>query len=301
MTSTVYPVGTQLTTLRTNNEITEWESWGKTADKIYDDLSNKIESGEISSESELTPFIETNAEYLQLEIEDDGESYINPTIDDRIKYFINKDRLYKIEDDLFKVYSNGTLKVSDRDLNKVSTSIAYSDINDPNFQSNNEIIISSRLDEGVGDPNDECGASKVGQTTTGNQRTKVYAKAKQTIGLNNQVFVQVDYEAKPFKKVFGSWHSVKRTFKGAWAAGLDYEDASGWHFLSDSYSYANVKDNHIKYTVIGHSYYWYGSGNPGFHLNGVSVWADTPSTSYADVECNEEWICVQEYCIPPFG
>ncbi|MEQ9230908.1 MAG: hypothetical protein RIF46_09490, partial [Cyclobacteriaceae bacterium] len=112
------------------------------------------------------------------------------------------------------------------------------------------------------------------------------------------------FRVRSFKKTFGVWNSVKRTLKGYWAIGVDYQDQNWaeWLRISGEGYRSNVFDDELSVDVFGaQRAIWPASQTPGFHLYGTSIWGDSPSTPPAYKECNEGVICSEYFCLEPQG
>lgn len=277
-----------------------FKSFGTRADEIYDELLTKISNGTISSSQGVENFVKIHSRYLSIIIDEEGEKTVELSFDQGYRYFMNENRVLPVGDKNFLVFQNGLLELSDDtrlDLGQVD--LTYSDLKDPTFFPREvQIDGSTRID--ANDPNDECGQQKSGQTTNGDERTKAYAiTERQSSG--NTYYIGAAFQAKAFNQTLGFWFSVERTLKGAWAIGLDYETNGGWTSGMGNGFYPPFKAKVIGEVVHEDAVVWNGADKPDYHLNGVFVWADTPSTTYADKLCNEDYICIVLYCEPPFG
>jgi hypothetical protein len=279
-----------------------YKSFGQKQDEVYENLLKMIENKEITSEDEVQGYIDKNNEFLRVSTEESGEKTVDLQFDQGYRYFMTLDRQITIGSNQYRVYVNGILgsgSAARRD--EAGLPVWYENVDDPSFNERDLVIYSDNNRLGANDPNNECGQQKSGQTTNGDNRTKVYAiTERQSSG--NTYYMGAAFQAKAFNKTLGFWFSVKRTLKGAYAIGMDYQTLAGWYSSSGSNYYPPFKAK-----IIGEEAFatvvvsWSGSGKPDYHLNGVYVWADSPSTSYANKECNDDYICILHYCYPPVG
>jgi hypothetical protein len=201
----------------------DFNSFGKISDQLY---FNFLEDS-TATFNEVLDFIKLHPKYVELVIESDT-SFV-PTYETNLRYIMNDDRMFKVQDTLFKVFKTGIVStlytnyddlfhLEDKDLDDLDTSIfSYA----PNYTaklSNPEIraaiVNNERIDFNLS-----------------------YIVFSRLINSNNQKveFFEVVTEVRPKHKFACYWHWAKRTISTNYSFTIAYNGNNSVTY-SDNYT-----------------------------------------------------------------
>lgn len=175
----------------------DFNSFGKISDLLYFEF---LEDS-TATFSEVLEFIKLHPKYVELVIESDT-SFV-PTYETSLRYIMNDDRMFKVQDTLFKVFNSGIvstlyenydelLHLEDKDLNNLDEGYYFAPYSNSKY--GNQVIF---------------------QNTVGNERIRIvfgYVVINYQLVMGG-VFESFKLESlvRPFHKFTFYWHYAKRT------------------------------------------------------------------------------------------
>lgn len=195
--------------------VQDYNSFGKISDLLY---YNFIEDTTLTLNDILT-FIERNPKYVELVIETDT-SFV-PTYETSLRYIMNDDRIFKVQDTLFKVFTSGILStltsnygklllIEDKDLGDLDSNFCFSS------------YVTSK-----------AGNYRSFVNTVGNERIKIvfgytvisYQPLTNIVKEN----FRLESTVRPYHKFSFYWHYAKRTISTNYTFSVLY---NGTNFAS---------------------------------------------------------------------
>lgn len=93
-----------------------FKSFGTVCDEIYDSKSPE----DFRSVDEIKEFVSKNDSYLRLIDDENGELTLETVLSNhQDRYFINKEKIYKINNTVYKVFANITVLTKEENINKL--------------------------------------------------------------------------------------------------------------------------------------------------------------------------------------
>ncbi|WP_416867424.1 MAG: hypothetical protein ACMVP2_08715 [Imperialibacter sp.] len=274
-------------------------SFGRLSDEIY----MQAVSQNFSSVDELYDFVNNNATFVEIVVEEDGEkSFRRKLQNDPYRYLINQDRIFIIKDDAFKIFASKMISLPVAQLKKL--------------QQMNELDV---INGAIGDA--QVGAS--GRTTDlaydiGSNIVKITANSNERVvlELNTQVNsyniyaytqpkcydVGATVSIKGQRKFLGIWYDDKRTLSGDVKLALDYLFPSSSLYLEPLWLRSQ-----LRFTIIGYgpSREWtqtqwavvqynnpITNAGPSIHFGASDSWAKTAASPTLYFQINTSLISI---------
>lgn len=196
-----------------------FNSFGRISDEFYESIVPE----NFKSVDDMLNFINENSEYIELIIDENGDSVVTTKYSNSIyRYVMNQDNLFQVNNIVHKVFNEGVVSTDVKNINK----LVNSDKDDfLSFQDNpafNVMITSSDVAfKGVS----SCGTYASDFTRDGNNRIviKIWAEAYyETDPLGNPwgSYLQFHYRTYAQKRTLGAWFGCKRTITAVFDATL---------------------------------------------------------------------------------
>ncbi len=275
------------------NELKEYEesigylSFGRECEEFY----NSIDFESFATFEELESFVEANSDYLVFNKDDNGELYLETVYCNSIdRYIMNKDRMFLIGDDIYKVFEDGVI-ISDAsnldDLKKINFNSIdkVAENKDYRFVKSNKTITNAESKDMAYD----CGVFAEAKSDDGRDRTRIQISVEHHYGqYANHIWTDIYCEAivRPLKRQLGVWIWCSRTISGDINVAYDYYDPT-WGWQRSYFSGSNPGTGDSKW-VVPHASPVDDYFTDVYHLAGYDCWADTPSTPPAILQRNTE-------------
>lgn len=279
--------------LKAYEESKGYISFGRLCDELY----NSIDPLNFKSTEEVKEFVTKNSKYLQFVEDEKGELELETKFYNTAeRYFFNNEKIFQIGDTVFKVFEEGTVKASFKDINifkQVGDNIdCYKQDTRFVFIPNTKSVTKNyKSTTDLQYPYD-CGNSVEFRSTNGNNRLKVEIESK----LKGYTQTVCHFIQRPYKKTLGIWFWCSRTMKAdiriTFTAFADHcHDGQcgylGWVFDDLIYyeDYTMASKFEVSQTL---NFEWIqnGGGEDSNFLTRYDVWADTYSVSPIDYACN---------------
>lgn len=280
--------------LKTYEESRGYKSFGRLCDEFY----NNINPEEFKSIEEIKLFVAKNSEYLQLLEDENGEFTLETVLlNNSNRYFLNKDKMFKIDETVYKVFEKGVAMASITNIELLKN------VNDPNIfltQVDKSIHFMPANDKSnslavTKDAAYNCGTTASRSITNGRDRTHIdmsidYLDSYDINGLPQTVF-QNRLLIRPYKKTLLVWYWCSRTISCDIKVAIDVLLSS--NVYERSYYYYDepgISDSKIEKNIDGGIVSWgYWARYTDMHYAGYDAWGDTPSTDPpALIQCNTD-------------
>ncbi|MBN2521589.1 MAG: hypothetical protein JXB17_13840 [Bacteroidales bacterium] len=267
-----------------------FKSFGRTCDELYSNINPE----NFKSVEEVKTFVASNNEYLQL-IEDVGGELTLETIlyKSPNRYFINKDKMFQINETVYKIFDKGIASTKIDKINKLRTIdenslLSYNNDPDIRLMNVNGGSSSTRLKDAAYN----CGTNDDDYESSGNDRTHMWIECYEMDIWDepNQIIagttVSTYFLIRPYKRILGIWYWCKRTISADIKTRLDYYVFGNWYNDLCTYHENGKKDSKLEglITFWASTFYWV---DTYVHFGGYDCWADTPSSPLVNLECNK--------------
>ncbi|MFZ4726452.1 MAG: hypothetical protein ACOYMD_13540 [Paludibacter sp.] len=268
-------------------------SFGVKCDEIY---SNSHPENFTTIE-QFKKLVENNSAFLLLEKQENGEFSLETVISKSpFRYFANLERMYQIDDKIYKVLEEGIISTNSKNIEKLKLvneqNYALKYVKDPdlvfsNFLNGQELSTQTKSTMIIG-----CGNNIDDYQSSGNDRTHLWIDTyPQNYTDNNgdacsrNIF---HYKVRPYKRTLGVWYYCTRTVTFCiTSASAGRSVGSMLNIKYDYFSLPQVTqstqllENTIEGTGSLGSYY--SNGTYGFSY--YNCWADTPSSPTVNLNC----------------
>lgn len=263
-----------------------YKSFGRSCEELY----YSIDPQEFQNVDQVKEFVEKHKEYLQLIQGSDGDltlevvDYKNP-----YRYFINNEKLFQIDNVVYKVIGDFILSTGIDNITKLKT------INLENISSFEEDIEVSflnykqpELPNKLKDDTYNCGTNPgTGTVTNGGERTKIELDIYMDDVIWAGTCLYSHYLVRPYNRFLGIWYWCNRDLEADINVAEDYY-INAWTRIMDSYSkdFDEVDEQKLEGDV-GHSYV----STPGFcphyyHFGGYEFTGQSDETDAVTISCN---------------
>ncbi len=240
---------------RTPEERKVWEqsqgivSFGRLCDELY--LSTDFE--QFGTLDEIKDFVDSNSDYLQLTKDENGEFIVdakNPSVSDR--YVLNKNCMFQINENVYKVYENGTAVTSVANIAELKTIDEYAAKSLPITCAIK--YLPEFAERNVLKSDGKCSYKFTKKRTNGKNRLEynMYIKFRHNDNPKSTE-VWTSYYIRPFKRTLWTWVWAKRTITGkakvtysckSQKGGFEIKDLDDWDISSHSYGGWSTSDFH---------------------------------------------------------
>ncbi len=260
-----------------------YKSFGRVCDEFY----ITIVPENFKSMEDILRFAEENSKYLQIEIDEDGETSIMPTnFHSTEKFIMNENKMYQIGNTVYRVFDNGVVSTS------LENSQNLTDIKEENllsYQTDGRYLYTFN----AAAINCKSGLAACGNAATdfhanGNERVviKIWATSTRTtdpLGNPFNSYLALQYTAYAQKRTLGAWFNVGRTINATFDATVEWGGRQKRFVLTFN--------NHSGTISSTETDWGFGFGP----MNGIPIdsyfvryncWASIPKPCYADLVCN---------------
>jgi len=274
-----------LTELESFERSKGFKSYGRECDEFY----NSIIPENFTSNEEMLKFVEENNKYIQMIIEENGDTSIATRYDNSpYRYIINEEKMYQVKNSVFKVFSEGIVSTSIKNIEELRNCSEDNIIDlqkNPEFhfmQNSSKLLLKST--------EAYCGDKKEDFQQNGNNRTviKIWAEEHYTfdpLGAPWGSHIKFHYKTYPQKRTWGAWFGCTRTITAHFDATLYYSSREK-RFTK---SYYGVSASKIESSLVDWDYDFgplYGTGWFNVNFKSYNCSFDTPSTSPVTISCN---------------
>lgn len=284
-----------------------FNSFGKKCDEIY----QKAVDANFTSRAALEAFVEQHSEYLQFVTDIDGEVSLETRLyNSPLRYLINENRVYQLNNTAIKVFENGYVMTPMEKVDALDefkglryqdakrSSLTFVDIEGLNGTMQGARTMTS------------CDNRADGTATSGNERVRLEINTSHTpstdplVGGDNsihRIFTKVHYKVRSQKRFLRIWFASQRKITAEINARVDL------------YSQTGVQTNALVYASTFEHFdsKWEGTLDGSFadvanndqfsvFFGGYYAWAKTSSTSATLLSCNEDLACVNG-CLAPIA
>lgn len=266
-------------------ECHEFKSFGRECDELY----QSIDPEKFQSISDVKCFVEKNKDYLQL-IEDYNGEYILETQLYGIlyKYIINKDKLFGIDNMVYKVFDEGMIYTGVDNMGNLCAIENYNYfINNIEHDTTYKFIDFQKIeDESI---IENCGSDVSDRNDNGDERIYInITAAASTVG-TSLCHVEASYIIRPYHRVAGVWYWCTRILNARYDVIVYVKLASNYWSFSNRYTVriTNQEAKVIQDNFVSGIFYmdgYVGSVTGGF--SAFNCWGRSANTSNASLQCN---------------
>lgn len=243
-----------------------YKSFGRICDELYSNLNPE----EFMSIEEIKTFVNANSEYFQILEDKNGELTLEMLLfRNPYRYFLNKERMFKVEKTVFKIFDDVTVTTNEQNINKLR-SMNKSNIglfkSDQNFSFNSSNSTNASSPQKIARdyppyPVDFCGTEFYGEAVDGRDKTKLWLTFNRT---DPYYIIYTSLTIQPYKKTLGVWIKCSRTISydikyatdlyidGTWSRVIHYplacagkDSPIGWLNEVESPSSGSATDYHF--------------------------------------------------------
>lgn len=277
-----------------------FESFGVKCDEVY---SNSHPENFTTIE-QFKKLVENNSAFLLLEKQENGEFSLETVISKSpFRYFANLEKMYQIDDLIYKVLEKGTISTTSKNIDKLKL------INDQNYvleyEKDPDLVFSTNRITGHELSTQTkstasiwaCGKEADDYESSGNDRTHMWIDAWASNYTNAQGLTcsmnQLHYQVVPYKRIGFVWSRVTRTISLNISASVGHS-----YWLIENYTYAYQYDtfnaSRNNWSTNNAEDVLSGSGVVGGWMGGLDCagfqwfhcWGDTPSSPTVNLNCN---------------
>lgn len=260
-----------------------YKSFGRLCEEFY----STIVPENFKSMEEILRFVEENSNYLQIEVDEDGETSIMPkNFHSTEKFIMNENKMYQIGNRVYRVFDNGVVSTSlenSQNLTNIKEENILSYQSDGRYlYTFNASVINCKSGLAA------CGNAASDFHANGSERVviKIWATSVRTtdpLGNPFNSFLAFKYEAYAQKRTLGIWFGCSRTINARFDATVTF----GGRYFPFTLNYFNHSGN-ITNTAVDLDF---GFGPMyGIPINSYFVryncFASIPKPCYADLVCN---------------
>jgi len=272
-----------------------FKSFGIKCDEIY----KKANPEKFKNLDDFKAFVAQNSDYIGLIEEENGELTLEVVLSKSpLRYFLNKDRMYGVDNNIYKVLENGSIKTNRENLEKLR---AINEQNLLSYKSNPDfsIILNETEDLYNSEKYYDCGKHSKDWNDNGNDRTTLWLDLQEyDCGYGGYVcsYWRAEIQIRPYHKILGVWYYASRSISWDCKCIVEWRLSSGCEACDNSCGGWTVVDNLRSYSTspVSDSYIyrelWRSGTMPGDwlcrHFSAIKIWADTPSTGPAAHNCN---------------
>lgn len=274
-----------------HEELVVWESsiGFKSYGRISEDIYFSINPESFLNNEDVFSFVEKNKNYLYLNKDENGEFELEHYLfNNPERYIINKDRMFQINDIVYKVFDRGYAYTNEKNLEKI-LNIREDELTNDNCVQ--EIIFKNYNSEnnGIKDSENWCGSGEINaRSTDGNDRVKLTIWAHQPpAGAYGYSVARGTFSVRPYKRVLGIWYWCERTMKADIKMAIDYLAPRDWQRI-----YGNVSFYEKAWKLEGEMYESVYFGSTDFdinvHFGSYDCWASSLSVGWdkpAELKC----------------
>lgn len=197
----------------------EREQWAKENNfcsyaEIAENFYFMVNPEQFTNENEVRTFVNEHQDYLQLNTRN-GELYLEtPLIDNLEKYLVNKDRLYQIGDQVYKVFDGLKIHTNIQNIAEIKKIKTLQDV--AQIQSNNgiiveqDVILNTKVLPGLGAGFTNYDEQDVDVDKGGVHRMHVRFCICSKIEGGYERSSCIEFVIRPYQKVLGIWYWKER-------------------------------------------------------------------------------------------
>ena len=253
-----------------------FNSFGKLAEQVLLPITNDESFLENLTHEQTVELVNANSEFLFIgrtaETDADGES--EEFVDMRhsttiFRYVMNRDRMFQVEDTLYRIFENGFVTCNVRYFNEL---VKLTDDDFLNLVDNDIFTVVRHFDTTRGNH----GKKKEFEKTSGVEKVKVILECYESDRrmINNQVTVKIAFAVtiKGFRR-FIFWWPASRTLS---------HDISGAVSINNNAYYGSSKWSKTGYTDTGtmRIFNYSGNNNPSYFIHSANGYGKTQHVTY---------------------
>ena len=278
----------------------EFKSFGRACDEVYKNAHPE----NFTSIAEFNDLVVKNSDYLYLEKLANGELSLETVVSrSKDRYFLNKDKMYQIDQSVYKVLEQGVASTKVENIEKLKT------VNEKNFYAyskDSEINIEVNALKGYATNNQlkdvayDCGPTAVDDyESSGNNRTEMWIDCGRSSYTNTTAWTWYSVRAKKRGAFFLPWILCTRTISFDLKTRVDYKTVIAtvpnpdlWIWTWNTAPFAD-HDNGTSAQILEKTLYAppvngtvLNTGLYPYHFGGYDCWGDTPSSPTVNLECH---------------
>lgn len=267
-----------------------FKSFGRVCDEIYKNANPE----NFTHIEEFNVLVAKNSNYLYLEKLPNGELSLETVLSrSRDRYFLNKDKLFQIGTNVYKVLENDVVstKIENIDnLKSINENNLISIRDDSNFSiSGNNSSELNNPGKVLKDTQYNCGTAHDDYESSGNDRTELWINCGRDFS-NGTVTAWAWYSVRAKKRgsFFLPWVLVKRHISVDLKTRVDYQvfnTTLTWRTANIPAHENDVFVDILEKTIYATAVNGIGNGY-SYHFGGYDCWGDTPSSPTVNLECN---------------